>query len=115
MRRLLVAATLVLAAAAAFADDVVVLTNGREAHGKIVEETDAGVKLDVGGGKMFYPRKLIKEVRHGAPDVKPAAAPEPSTPAESRDEYSLLYDDGKRVGAPAYGVARTCGGQVATP
>jgi hypothetical protein len=87
------------------AEDVIVLDNGREARGRIVEESDSGVRLDIGGGKMFYARARIREVRRdAAPAEKPAAAqPEPT--AAEREEYALLYDDGRRVGTRTLRVA----------
>ncbi len=108
MKRTAVWALSLTFASAALADDVVVLENGREAHGRIVEETDAGVKLDVGGGKMFYPRGKIKEVRRDAAAAKPAAADAApaSSAEEAREEYSLIYDDGRRAGARTFRVAK---------
>jgi len=113
MKRLVVAIAILLAASAASAEDVVVLENGREARGKIVEETDAGVQLDVGAGKMFYPRAMVREIRRGAaPAQAPAAAPtaDAAGAADSRDDYSLLYDDGRRVGTRTVRVAKTATG-----
>jgi hypothetical protein len=101
------AAAVVLIAVAAHAEDVLVLKNGREARGKIVEETDAGVKLDIGGGTMFYAKSQIAEVRHGAAETKPAAPAEEPAATESRDEYAVLYDDGRRAGTRSLRVART--------
>jgi hypothetical protein len=109
MRRsvVLVLASALCAVSSAIAEDVLVLTNGREARGRIVEETDAGVKLDIGVGKMFYPRAQIAEVRRGAPDATPAAtAPAPQAD-DAREESALLYDDGRRVGTRTFRVART--------
>lgn len=105
---MLAAAFVLAAAAAATAEDVIVLENGREARGRIVEETDAGISLDIGGGKMFYARKRIKEVRRDAPEPKPEgpAAPEPAG-EDSREEFSLLYQDGRRVGTRVFRAVKT--------
>src|SRR5437870_5754527 len=103
MNRLLASVVVVALAAAAFADDVLVLTNGREVRGTVVEDTDAGVRLEIAGGKMFYPRKLIREVRRGAAETKTETPPaEPAGPAETREEYALVYDDGRRVGTRTF-------------
>jgi len=108
----LVVALCVLAADAS-AEDVVVLTNGREARGKIVEETPEGVKLDVGAGRMFYPRAMVREVRRGSTEETPkTAGPDAaSAPApETREDYALLYDDGRRVGTRTLRTSKTPGG-----
>lgn len=107
MRRRLSVAFLLALAASAAAEDVIVLENGREARGRIVEETDAGVKLDFGAGKMFYARKLIREIRRGTPDAAAAEKPVPGEIADSREETALLYQDGRRVGTRVFRVART--------
>ena len=101
MRLLVAAALLVAGSASALAEDVVVLENGREARGRIVEDSDAGVKLEVGGGKMFYPRSKIREVRRdaAAPEADAGPPPEPVAAADTREEYAVLYQDGRRVGA----------------
>jgi hypothetical protein len=113
MRKHLAAALAFVLAAGpvAAAEDVIVLENGREARGRIVEETDAGVSLDIGGGKMFYAKSRIKEIRRDAPDPKPAAAAAtPANPADSREEYGLLYQDGRRVGTRVFRVAKAADG-----
>jgi hypothetical protein len=111
MNRLFIAAAALLAASTAFAEDVLVLTNGREARGKIVEETPLGVKLDVGAGKLFYPRDTVREIRRGSTETKPApAAAEAPAPDDAREEYALLYEDGRRVGTRTLRVARTPAG-----
>ena len=109
MRKFLLAAICVLAAVgAAVADDVLVLQNGREARGRIVKETDDGVDLDVGGGVMFYAKARIREVRRGTPDAAPAAAqPDAASIADSREEFALVYQDGRRTGTRTLRVART--------
>ncbi len=55
---------LVLAAAAAA--DTVVTRDGRKIEGKIVEETEAQVKVQVKNGAVTIPRHQIREVIHGA-------------------------------------------------
>lgn len=107
MRRTSLALLVLCLGTAALAEDVVVLDNGREAHGKIVEETEAGVKLDIGGGKMFYPRSKIREVRHGATESKPGDTAPPAPAAESREEHALLYEDGRRAGTRVFRIAKT--------
>lgn len=95
------AATLVALPRGARADDVVVLQNGREIHGRIVEERDDRVKIDIGGGKMTYKRADIREVRREKVAEPEAAASGPTTPfdaAARREETSLLYVDGRRTG-----------------
>jgi hypothetical protein len=110
MKRVVAVLVLCLCASAS-AEDVLVLANGREARGKIVEETADGVKLDVGAGKMFYPRDMVREIRRAAEPAKPTApVVEPSAAADARDDYSLLYDDGRRVGTRTVRVAKTAGG-----
>jgi len=99
MRRALIAIVLAVLASSAAADDVLLLTNGREARGRIVEESDSGVSLEIGGGTMFYARRLIKEVRRGvAAEKAPAAAAGAPDASQVREEFSLLYRDGKRAG-----------------
>jgi hypothetical protein len=111
MKRVVVALAVLLAAATASAEDVLVLANGREARGKIVEETDAGVGLDVGAGKMFYPRAMVREIRRGTTQTPPSApVAEAPEAADSREDYSLLYDDGRRVGTRTVRVAKTAAG-----
>ena len=100
-----------VAASSALADDVLVLENGREAHGRIVEESDAGVSLEIGGGTMFYARRLIKEVRRGSPETKPAAAKQDAADASQvREECSLLYRDGRRAGTRVVRTMKTLTG-----
>ncbi len=107
MRRQLAAALVLALAALAPAEDVLILENGREARGRIVEETEAGVKLDFGGGKMFYARKLIREIRRGTEDG-PAESPlPPGEVADVREESALLYQDGRRVGTRIFRAAKT--------
>src|SRR5437867_2935472 len=112
MRRRLAIALVasLLSAGSAVAEDVLVLKNGREARGKILEDTDTGVKLDIGGGTLFYPRAQISEVRRGAAETPVKTAPKAPQPVDARDEHSLLYDDGRRVGTRACRVARTSSG-----
>lgn len=108
MRYTLVALVLAAAfASPALAEDVLVLENGREARGRIVEETDSGVSLEIGGGTMFYARRLIKEVRRGVADTK-TAAQEPAAEASNvREEFTLLYRDGRRAGTRVVRVVKT--------
>lgn len=78
------------------AEDVLVLANGRKAEGRIVEETTERIRLEVGGGSMWYPRSMVKEIiRDETPVETPAEQP---ATVSSRDEYGLLYRDGVRVG-----------------
>lgn len=107
MRRIALALLVLALSAAASAEDVIVLDNGREARGKILEETEAGVKLDIGGGKMFYPRSKIREVRHGAEETEPGQTGPEAPAAESREEGALLYEDGRRAGTRVLRTART--------
>ena len=111
LRTLLATFLVVLACASiGLAEDVLVLRNGREARGRIVEETDAGVRLDLGAGSMWYRRDQITEVRRGTPDndaTPPATAAGRSADADTREEYALLYHDGRRVGTRTFRAART--------
>ena len=109
MRRTLLALFLAAAAASpAAAEDVLVLENGREARGRIVDESDSGVNLQIGGGTMFYPRRLIKEVRRGVAETKPAAQEGAAADASAaREEFSLLYRDGRRTGTRVVRAVRT--------
>ena len=94
LRALLILAAL---AASAHAEDVLVLTNGRKARGEIVEENDEQVRLKLAGGILTYPRSMIVEiVRDAAPEPGAQAAPAPAV--GDREEYGLLYRDGRRVG-----------------
>lgn len=107
MRRLALPLVLMLASAAG-AEDVVVLQNGREIRGRIVEERPDAVKLDIGGGKMTFRRAQIAEVRRerAVPEAAaPGEAPAPD-PALRREEHSLLYVDGERVGTRAFRAAK---------
>jgi hypothetical protein len=100
MRRLLAPFLLLLGAASAAADDAILLQNGREIRGRIVEESPESVKIDIGGGKMTYKRSQIREVRRESA-VAPAATSGPETPfdaAARREEPSVLYLDGERAG-----------------
>lgn len=96
-----------LAAFAAAADDVVVLKNGREIHGRIVEERPDLVKIDVGGGKMTYRRDQVEEVRR-EPETAPApTGPERATDPEARrEEHGLVYLGGERVGTRVFRASR---------
>jgi hypothetical protein len=107
MRRHLAAAFVLGLAALAPAEDVLILENGREARGRIVEETEAGVKLDFGAGKMFYAKKLIREIRRGTPDGAAAETPPLGEVADAREESALLYQDGRRVGTRVCRAAKT--------
>ncbi|MCE9637095.1 MAG: hypothetical protein K8T90_15430 [Planctomycetes bacterium] len=86
---------------AARADDSILLENGREIRGRIVEERDDLVKIDIGGGKMTYKRSQIREVRREKVAAPEAAAAGPTTPfdaAAKREETALVYVEGQRVG-----------------
>lgn len=77
--------------APARAEDVVVLTSGREIRGKVLETTEERVRVDIGGGSVWYPLDRVKEIRR---DAGSAAA----DPGATLDEHALLYSDGRRVG-----------------
>ena len=47
----------------ALAEDVIVLTSGRELRGEVVEETEDRVKVKITGGSVWYPRSRIQEIR----------------------------------------------------
>lgn len=93
-----------LAAHAAVADDVIVLTNGREIHGRIVDERPEAVKIDIGGGKMTYRRDQIAEVRRAsAAATAPAEGPGLATdPGTRREEHGLVYLGGDRAGTRVF-------------
>ena len=87
------AATLVLTwSAPAWAEDVVVLSTGREIRGRVLEETDTQVHVGLAGGSVWYPLDRVKEIRRDADSAAADAA------ASARAEYALLYSDGRRVG-----------------
>src|SRR5262245_25717681 len=96
------------APARAAAEDVILLKNGREARGRIVDETDDGVTLDLGIGKMHYPRATIAEVKR---DVAAAKVEEAetlvATAQDAREETSLLFEDGRRAGTRVLRVAKS--------
>lgn len=111
MKRAAALLAVCLLAASASADDVLVLENGREARGRIVEENDSGVTLDLGGGRMFYPRRMVKEVRRGAPTpATEGAASSAAKPDGAREEHALLFRDGARAGTRALRASRTPAG-----
>jgi hypothetical protein len=58
---------------------------------------------------MFYARRLIQEVRRGvAAETKPAAGEEAAADASQvREEFALLYRDGKRAGARVVRAVKT--------
>lgn len=113
-RTLLVALGLLAAASPALADDVIVLKNGREIRGRIVEEREDAVKIDIGGGKMTYRREQIASVQRegasapAAPTAPTggAATPVPDTIGARREEHFLLYADGARVGTRVFRASR---------
>jgi hypothetical protein len=100
MLRLLALLLVLVASAAARAEDVVLLKNGREVRGKVVEERADAVKIDIGGGKITFRRDQIQEVRRQG-TIEGATA-DPSSlgtePATRREEHALLYLDGERCG-----------------
>ena len=114
VRQSLLGALLALASASsARGEDVLVLTNGREIRGRIVEEREDAVRIDVGGGRMTYRRDQIASVvRETAPPAAaaPGAAPGAAGAGDAataevpdrREEFSLLYADGVRVGTRVF-------------
>lgn len=95
-------ALLGLAVVSAFADDLIVLKSGRRARGKIVEETEAGVKLEVSGGTLFYARSQIEEVvRNARPTIAGDAPKEPARELVRRD-HAVLYEGDRRVGTRSF-------------
>lgn len=85
------------------ADDVLVLQNGREIRGRVVEDRPDAVKIDIGGGKMTFRRDQIREVRlERAAEAAGGTAGEPTElgtdPAARREETAVLYVDGERAG-----------------
>lgn len=111
MRTALIALVLAALVSTALAEDVLVLENGREARGRIVDESESGVNLEIGGGTMFYPKRLIKEVRRGVADNKAAATAAGADPvpdaSQVREEFSLLYRDGRRAGTRVVRAVKT--------
>lgn len=106
----------------AVADDVLVLTNGRTVSGRIVEETDEAVALEIGGGRVWYPRSRISEVRRDGGDGGERAAAggeETGDDGESeatvhgallRESYGLVYDGDERRGVRELRIHRTDAG-----
>ncbi len=88
----LIALVLLLLAAPAMAEDVLVLSSGRELRGRVVEETQSKVRFETGSGSIWYPRDRIREVRKGVDPVVKAA---PTV----REEHAVLYAGERRVGA----------------
>ena len=76
----------------ALSEDVVVLTTGREIRGKVLEQTEDRIRVDIGGGSVWYPMDRVKEVRREDDSAAPSAAD------VARNEHALLYSDGRRVG-----------------
>lgn len=105
MRALLRALGIVLlAASSAAAEDVVLLENGREIRGTVVEDEPGHVKVDLGFGTMTFRRSQVREVRRAKAD--PAAGPaEPgasSDLAARRVESAVLYVKGERRGTRSF-------------
>ncbi len=95
MRPLLLALTCAaVCAAQARADDVLVLSTGREVRGEIVEENDTQVKVRIDGGALWYPRSRIVEIRRDVAEGEDAG-----TADQAREESAVLYADGERAGA----------------
>jgi hypothetical protein len=74
MRTLLVFVALAAALGLARAD-VVTLTNGNEFEGTILEDTPKRVVIEVRGGKLTFPRHLVKSVVKKAPPPKAKKPP----------------------------------------
>ncbi len=74
------------------AEDVIVLTTGRELRGKVLEETVDRVHVAIAGGSVWYPLDRVKEIRRD----ESVAVLDAKNPA--RTEHALLYSDGRRVG-----------------
>ena len=95
----------------AFAEDAVVFTNGREIRGKVLAESDTGVRVAVAGGTITYPRSVVREIRRdvdapveSAAGGKAGGAGEGGVSVERegealREEHAVLYVDGERAGA----------------
>ncbi|MCG3135683.1 MAG: hypothetical protein HMLKMBBP_03415 [Planctomycetes bacterium] len=100
MRPVAVLALFAFAASAA-AEDVLVLENGREIRGRIVSETDAAVKIDIGGGTMTFKRAQIAEVKRenaGLPEAAGAPVAPDADLTTVREEHAILYREGERAG-----------------
>jgi hypothetical protein len=89
---------LVLAlASGTLADDVLRLRNGAEIRGRIVEETDDAVTVDLRiGGRMTVARSQIEEIRRGAGE--PAKPAEPGGKMEREGTFLVLGPGAKLEG-----------------
>ncbi len=107
--------TLLFAVASdARAEDTLILHNGREIKGTVLEADEDHVKLGIGGGSITYPRSIVKEIVRGeaSSDGSSTGAPTPAAePAEpAREEHALLYIDGKRGGTRVFRALERVGG-----
>ena len=78
-----VAFTLVTLTALTAAADTVVLNNGSKIEGRVVEDTPQQVVLEARGGRLTFPRRIVKEVIRApldepSPKPRPSAEPAPS-------------------------------------
>jgi hypothetical protein len=104
----LVAALLLilLAVAPAGADDVIRFQNGRSVSGRIVEENDRTVTIEIAGsGRLTVPRKDIAEIVRDE-----AGAEEPGAGNAVRSEHFLVWSGKRRVGTRALRVRERDGG-----
>lgn len=76
--------------------DEVELTNGAVIEGEIVEESDARVVIRAKGGKLVFPRRLVKRVTKKAADKKPKkSAPSQAKPKRSAKPAASKDDDAR--------------------
>jgi len=94
--------TLGLCVATAHGEDVLILRNGRKARGEIVEETEQRVRLRMAAGSLWYQREMIQEIIRGEKEPDEAEPAPLVSVAGGREEHSLLYRDGKRVGTRVF-------------
>jgi hypothetical protein len=99
IRGALLAAALCLLAVASVAGDRIVLTNGREVRGRIVEETDEKVVVELAmGGRMEFARSRVKEiVRDAAPEESGADEPEDRSGELTTEATFLVYGPERRL------------------
>lgn len=83
---------LLLFAAAVLAGDVVHLRNGGTLRGRVVSETDDGIVIDLGTGRMAVKRDQIRLIERGAREGEPRPV------VTRRDEWFLVLHRDKVTG-----------------
>ena len=86
-------------------EDVLLLKNGREFQGRLVEQNAESVTFMFRGSEIILPARLVKEVKRGERQlIEKAAAEEPSKILSAGDRFDerndlyYVYYRGRRVG-----------------